>query len=159
MATNEDFFQVLGKISIFFATLDFIVTELFVRLIDRTSVTRIPRITDRTTLGNKLSKLEKLNHGQVIDVELLDRIKDALPDARRISQERNRYTHDQWEFAKNNIRKGRIRRLRIRFDRDMRYRFEPMQLTLENLYAFMREIGALQKRFGAFLSELPPVTH
>src|SRR5260221_5926104 len=105
---NENFFQVIGEFTIFFATLDFFVSELILRIVHREGVTtKLPfRATD--TLAEKLRILECLTPEQVANDELLAEIKNVLPEAQAASRERNRYIHDQWVFSPDIIREGKI---------------------------------------------------
>ena len=74
--TEQDFFQVLGQISVVFAAWDVLTTLLTIRLAKRQ--VPIPSL-DRKTLGQKLRYLSRLSHAQVIDSTVLDRVQAALP--------------------------------------------------------------------------------
>ena len=52
---NEDFFKVIGHISVCFATLDSITSQLILRLLPIDKKNQIP-FTDITTLGQKLKR-------------------------------------------------------------------------------------------------------
>lgn len=158
MYRNEDFFQVFGHISVFFTTLDFFVTATLLQLVDKDKRVRAIAMADRTTLQQKFRLFEKLEERQVIDHALLGEIKSILPRALTVGERRNRFVHDLWKFAPNDISAGRIGRSRIQgLDRWTVRVVQEEETTIDELYTFLREIGTLQKDFGAFLGRLPPL--
>lgn len=59
--SNDDFIKVIGKISIFFATLDFFVSELIICILAKKVAPDAPPFSDKTTLGQKLRILESIH--------------------------------------------------------------------------------------------------
>jgi hypothetical protein len=108
--TNDNFFKVFGEISVYFATLDYLTTLLIFRLVRVERIEKKSPIDDRTTLGQEYRFLEKLQDDQVYNQDVLKALRQILPRAIKLSDERNRYIHDQWEFAGNTIAEGEIRR-------------------------------------------------
>ena len=94
---NEDFFQVIGRISVFFSTWDLLTTLLTMRLVKRQ--TRLPVNFDRRTLPQKLRFLGELSAPEVVDPDVLKEVKLELPAALSVAGKRNRYIHDQWVFT------------------------------------------------------------
>ena len=155
MHTNEDFFRVFGHISVFFATLDFLVTTLLLRLVDKEKIEGISKISDRSTLQHKLKLLEKLAPHHVTSVDVLADAQALLPGAFKVSEERNRYTHDQWMFKSDEIPNGVIYRLRFDGLESWSLGFIQERLTIADLYAFLNEIGSLQFGFQDLVNRLP----
>ncbi len=152
---NEDFFHVLGQISVFFATWDFVLTTIIVRLV-RPDIP-IPDL-ERSTLGQKLKILGSLSHETVTVPRLLDRIREALPAASGITNERNRFMHDQWVFNPANISIGKIERLTLNigeYPAGRTYSFDKREFRIEDLYIFLSAVGEQQKVFAALLEDLP----
>ncbi|MBN1292662.1 MAG: hypothetical protein JXB48_12550 [Candidatus Latescibacteria bacterium] len=153
---NEDFFQVFGRICIFFATLDFFVSEVIIRLI---KTNRQIQLSENMTLGQKFKIISDLSPDQVIDPDILFDIKKILPEAIDVSRERNRYIHDQWVFNPELISKGKINRFTLNFPPQTAYINKQTELTINDLDAFLKRIGELQKKFGAFLDRLPSINN
>ncbi len=149
---NEDFFEVIGRISVSFATLDFFTSELIRRLLPIDKKSQIP-FTNRTTLGKKFNILEKMTDEKVIDSDVLADVHKVITEAQEVSLERNRYIHDQWVFNPKKISQGKI--VRLKMDVSTNYN-EETELTLRELYDFLNRIGELQKQFAGFLKRLPP---
>ncbi len=157
--TNDDFFKVFGEISVHFATLDFLTTALILRLV------RIERIKkkgpiddrvrlDRMTLGQKFRFLEKLQDDQVYDQGVLKDLRQILQHAIELSEERNRYIHDQWEFAGNTIAKGKIRRATMtNLDKWLQAE-EIKKFTLADLEGFRGDIDDMQHKIDALVGRL-----
>jgi hypothetical protein len=155
---NEDFFQVLGRISIFFATADFITTEIIIRLIKDESRDEIKPLEDSSTLTQKLKWLQQLTLESVTDSLILEDLKFFLPWAIDISLERNRYIHDQWVFNKEDILVGKINRARIIGLKKFKIEIEQKMFTIDNLYTFLTEVGEMQKKLFEILNKLPSST-
>jgi hypothetical protein len=151
MYTQADFFQVFGHISVFFATWDILLTMLLVRLV-REEI-ELPDLA-RATLGQKLRFLEGLTSGQVSRPEVLDRLFKILPDAIAVSEERNRFIHDQWVFAPSGIPNGEITRITFQSIPGRRFNTIEKKLSIRDLNAFLRSVGHQQQIFGSFLTEL-----
>jgi hypothetical protein len=159
MYTNEDFFQVFGHISVFLATLDFLVTTTMLRLVQKDKRVRDLAMNDRTTLQQKLCLLDRLQDHQVVDAPLLGEIKSILPRAFTIREKRNRFVHDLWKFAPEDVRAGRITRFRIQGLNSWAPKVvRDEETTIEGLYSFLQEIGELQKEFGRFYKRLPQLS-
>jgi hypothetical protein len=154
--TNDDFFRVIGHISVFFATWDLFTTLLLMRLMKPERP--LPSM-ERRTLGQKLKLLEGLKPDHVVDPGLLDRIHADLPAAYPVSEERNRYIHGQWLFAPELIATGQIRLLSIRVEErrgDRGLTLPWIQYRIGDLHNFLNVLGQQQKIFGDFVAELMP---
>jgi len=158
--SDNDFFRVIGNISVYFATLDFFVSELIMRLIPITpnAIQQTPPFNERSTLGQKLRILQKMTHDDVVKPEILPQIHYVLPDAIEVSEERNRYIHDQWIFAPASISKGEIGRLKITIQKNWFPSFESSNHTIAELHEFLGKIDRLQKTFAEFVHALPQRT-
>ncbi|MCL4840478.1 MAG: hypothetical protein KJZ79_01475 [Bryobacteraceae bacterium] len=109
--TSEDFFMVLGHISVLFATWDLFATLLLLRLMS--SPSSATRLSD-ATLGRKISILGALGPEEVVDPSLLGEVHQFLSTARETAEMRNRFIHDQWLFDAVNVEKGIITRHSLR---------------------------------------------
>jgi hypothetical protein len=156
MYTEKEFMQVFGHISVFFATLDFIVTQGLVRLLtpearDKAKI----KTLSKGTLPEKLIIIQNLSPNDVIDPGVLDKLRTLLPEALEAGQKRNRLIHDQWEFNDQNIANGKIRRLTLRWLPDGRVDLQIDETTIDELYEYLNEIGSLQIQFSAIFKQLP----
>src|SRR5260370_37572387 len=143
MCTEKDFMQVFGHISVFFATLDFIVTHGLVRLLTAEARDKAKiKTLSNGTLPEKLIIIQNLSPNQVIDPTVLAHLKSLLPEACKAGKKRNRLIHDQWEFNDQNIANGKIRRLTLRWFPDGRVSLQFDETTLAELYEFLKEIGS-----------------
>jgi hypothetical protein len=143
--SNQDFFQEIGHISVFFATLDFFVSIL----IDQITINpQAISLAGTSTLAQKFRFLSKLNSEEVRDIVKLNEVKKYLSRAKMAAQERNRYIHDQWVFAPDLIPQGRIRRSRYSSKR-----WDTKELSMSDLIAFRAELGELQKIFGNLIGD------
>src|SRR5271169_6971775 len=104
MYRNEDFFRIIGHISVFFATVDFFVSEVMIRLTALPGAS-VP-FSDTATLGQKFERLGKLTSGDVTNPEVLSALHVELPRARAVAKERKRYIHDQWVFEPQLVASG-----------------------------------------------------
>lgn len=152
---NEDFFQILGHISVFFATLDFLVTLLMMRLIDYEKTKHKSPINEKTTLKQKFRILRDLSDDKVFDVDILTKFREFLDEAIEISEKRNRYIHDQWLFSPELIKSGKIGRLTLTQIAEGTINPKGEKLTIEELKEFLNEIGSLQKRVNELFDKLP----
>lgn len=153
MYSNDDFFRVIGHISVFFATLDLFTSEVIVRLMPGDPTTT-PPFPENSTLGQKLALLEKLKSTEVTNSDVLLDLQEGLPRAQAAAKERNRYMHDQWVFDSGLIAQGRIRRVRLVFGSPLKANIQ--ELTIQDLQAFLSEVGELQKVFAQALKILNP---
>lgn len=151
MIKNEDFFQIIGQITIFFATLDLLTTILMTKL--NKSSTR-SKIKGHTTLTQKFRILKDYSANEVVDIEVLKSIKEILPEAIKISKKRNRFIHDQWIFIPEKIELGKIERAVVVGVEENRTELKKVDHTLDDLYALLREIGSIQKIIGNLIHRL-----
>jgi len=151
---NEDFEKVLGKISIFFATLDFLSSRLIVEL-DIQDVEKL--FKSNATLNQKFGLLNKLTETQVKQRETFKKLKEILPKAIDLSEQRNRFIHDQWVFNPNNISEGKIERIEIVNFHKSNFKIQKTIHTIENLYALLGEIGKIQIQIGNLLNEIKTI--
>ena len=155
MVTNETFFQIFGHISVFFATWDFFVTTIITRLVcpDRINLKRL----EGATLGQKLHYLQDVGEEDTVNPELFRRLQAALPKALKIAEMRNRFIHDLWKFAPEDVNRGAIERHTLRLgqlDSGVTFEFVLERFSLEQLHEFLAEIGEQQLVFCEFLSVL-----
>jgi hypothetical protein len=150
MYSDDDFFRILGHISVFFATLDLFASEVILRLTGWTSGTALP-FGETATLGHKLTLLGEMRPEHVANSAVLLDLQRELPRAQTAARERNRYIHDQWIFDPTLIPQGRIRRARWPLGQAA-----VQELTLQELHSFLQEIGQLQRVFAGALRILHP---
>ncbi len=153
--TNDDFFKVFGEISVHFATLDALATLLILRLVRVECIEKKNPIDDRTTLGQKFRFLEKLRDDQVFDQDILNSLKNVLERSIELSDERNRYIHDQWVFAENTIARGEIERVTFTELDKWLVGAKTKKFTLADLQAFRGQIDDMQNKIGALVGKLP----
>ncbi|EGR1738183.1 hypothetical protein V8065_004599 [Vibrio parahaemolyticus] len=142
MNRNEDYFAIIGKISIFFSTVDLFATEFILTLNSlESSSFRLPKET--ATLGMKIGLLESLVVVHPDARDALDYIHENLTSIKKVSNERNRYMHDQWVFAPDKIKNGYIDRIRLTGSGLK----ETTTLSYRDLITFCNEVGHVQKIF------------
>lgn len=156
--TNDDFLQIIGHISAAFALLDFVTMMLICRLIDGENFKKL-KIKDKTTLGQKLRILKKLEH-VITDYPLcLSELKKILPEAIKIADERNRYIHDQWIFDER-IASGNITRLRIKRKNECNInviKTEEKTFNIDFLCVFLNQIISVQDKIKKISEDMPLV--
>jgi hypothetical protein len=150
--TMDDFLQVIGRISVFFATLDFITSLVIIELIGRESTLPLP-FSEKSTLTHKFYALEKMDPGKTSSPQVLNEIKLLLPHAIEVANERNRYIHDQWMFRPDLVRAGKIGRVRMNFVQKLGV---PSEFSIDDLNQFLRSIGELQNQFSKFYGSIRP---
>lgn len=143
-----NYMVVVGWITILFSTIDYYISEIILRLINDPDPNRLP-FTDKTTLGRKLCFIEKLRPEQVTNIEALSAIQALLPEAMKISEERNRYIHDQWILKEALLKENKICRIRLRVTPDHKICGEETLLSMDDLQKCFAEIGELQKKIIA----------
>lgn len=145
MHKNKDFFQIIGHINIFFATLDFFASILLTEISKETYVKR-PKLD--APLGQKLRFFKNLKEEDVNDVSVLRQLKKYIDEAIDISDERNRYIHDQWVFNEQKIKKGYIDRFRIK---EGSKGIDGVTLSFDDLQSFLKKIGDMQKNIAPLI--------
>ena len=147
---NEDFFLVLGKISIYFSTLDFMTSELIHRL-EIKDGTKLKKKLN--TLGQKFELLNRLNEVDVINTDILREIKLFINGAISIAQKRNRFIHDNWVFNEAMISKGLI----IRYELSQEYLTNPngkkYEHTFNEFVQLLEDIGDVQVKVLLLLNK------
>ncbi len=175
--SDNDFYQVLGRITVAFATWDYYVTTLILNLPskgmsinDRTTLKKLKKLKDRTTLYQKLKKLNDwitlnqkpqklkgLHPDQVKSPKVLEKLKNILPEAIRLSEARNRYIHDHWVFNEDTISVGEIKKMRLTgLDKGI-VKISTEKLSITALNNFLNEIILMHNNFGILLKYLEPV--
>jgi len=140
---NEDFFQVIGHISIFFATLDFLISLILVKLLKEERYSR--KINETTTLGQKLKFLNELKKTDVKFQDIFEKLKEFLPEAIDISKERNKFIHDQWVFKPKLINSGKIERIHLEFkEGNIKIKKPGITMEIQELHFFLNKIGQMQ---------------
>jgi hypothetical protein len=153
--TNENFFSIIGHISVFFSTWDVLTSLLIIRLVKRQSP--LP-ILNRKTLGQKLKLLGGLAPTDVVDPALLGRVQLALPEALLVAEKRNRFIHDQWLFAEEKITTGEIGLLSVEVvvgSEGRTANMAPTNFHITELYTFLETVGKQQTIFHGLLESLP----
>ena len=157
--TQQIVIQKIGHITVFFSTLDFFVTRFIIELVTDDYKATKPSLNDNTTLGAKLARIEKLQDQDVISPQVLQHIKNFLPEAMEVSRIRNRFMHDQWVFNPETLAKGIINRVEFTdlkgWNTDSKL---PMPYTEKDLEDVLSRIGALQTVFANAVETLqrPP---
>lgn len=150
--TNKDFLEIFGLISVRFATLDFLATNLFFNLV--VSKNKINSIDDKTTLGQKLKLLKELKPKDVKDGNILKELSGFIQEAIKIAEERNRYMHDQWVFDKEKISLGKISRFKI-IKVGLHFKIiKDKELAIEEINDFSEKIYRMQGFFGQLLEKM-----
>lgn len=153
--TDADFFRILGRISVFFATWDILTTALALRLIDASKVAKKRALNDRLTLTQKLERLSNLKEPEVFDVQVLNDMKKILPGAISVARLRNRYTHDQWKFDPGTVPHGTVFRCEVTGLHQWSFDMTEERTTIADMYSFLAQLGSLQKCFSELLARLP----
>ncbi|WP_394237098.1 hypothetical protein [Pseudomonas anguilliseptica] len=139
---QDDYFRIFGRISILFATLDFGVTELILKIAKAEGDDfKLPHNT--ATLGNKLRFLQSSSVSSAYALEIKNSLSSILPKAVAIADERNRYIHDIWIFNPNTITSGKIDRIQL----SSTGLKERVSLSIEEIQAFENDIGYIQQYF------------
>jgi len=142
MFSEDDYFRLLGRISVKFATLDLMVTELMLKLIQREE-DNFDRPWEQATLGKKLKYLQDTQFTSEYGVKIKILLSDILEKAIEIAKERNRYIHDQWIFDPNSITNGLIDRIRLTSSGLK----ERSSLSIEDIKEFERKLAFIQRPF------------
>jgi hypothetical protein len=158
--TNEEFFQIIGRVSIVFATMDFFATQIIFRLTSAEEYESL-KIGDNTTLGTKLYKMNKINAIDNTYPSVINELRKILPKAIAISKERNRYMHDLWIFKESDICNGEICRVRPRRKNSLNINTSDMDnnvtLKIHDLYSFCDEIIKIQNAMRKIADSIPSV--
>lgn len=158
--TNEDFFQIIGKISVVFATLDFFASQLLFRLMSAEGYDNL-KINDTTTLGQKFKKLSEIKDEDVDYSLALVGLRKILPEAVAVAEERNRYIHDQWIFIESEISSGKIHRAKLKRKNNLNINVSDFEiakiLKIEDLNAFCDKIVNMQVRIKKIVESIPTI--
>lgn len=119
MISTEDLMTKIGRLSVFFSTWDLLVTLVLLRLCPETH-----RLRENETLGQKLTRLEKLQTSSVTNPEILAGLQATIAQAQKVAVERNRFLHDQIVFNLDMLRTGKLERVRIRQTKEGKITFE-----------------------------------
>ena len=150
--THDEFFQIFGEISVQFATLDFFVTALLCNLCISTLA---PKLRERATLGQKVTYLGSLSPKEVVDPGVLHQLSSVLASLRNVADVRNRYTHDLWMMAQEDVRAGSLRRLSIQIAPTFDIRLSNEEpTTIHEMRALIDNIQALQRQVGEVVFDL-----
>lgn len=131
---KDEIFNMLGHITVFFATLDFLTTSLIFYLVTDEFKENKKRLSDAMTLANKFRFLQSLADDDVKNLDVLNRVRDFLDEAILIAQERNRFMHDQWEFKEDNLKDGVIKLFKITGLKEWKWKTEDgVEYNIEKL--------------------------
>lgn len=145
---EDDYFKSFGKISALFATLDFVVTEIILKIAKAEGNDfKLPRET--ATLGNKLRLLQESSASSAFALNVKKTLSNILPTAINIADERNRYIHDQWIFNPSTISSGKIDRIKLT-STGLK---ERITLSIEEIKAFENDIASIQIPFFNVLAQ------
>ncbi len=143
MKRNEDFFEIIGKVTVFFSTVDLLATELISKFKSiETEPFKLPKET--ATLGMKIGFIEKIVVTSPQAIAALNHIYENLTFIKEVANERNRYMHDQWIFNQEIIKSGRIERIRLTSSGLK----ESTSLSYDDLNNFCNEVGKVQSIFA-----------
>jgi hypothetical protein len=151
MGRKEEYFEILGQITVFFSTLDSITTTIIVK-ITREDVPL--QMSDTMTLKQKFRILEKYSDKDVVDNNILVEIKNILPEAPEISEKRNRFIHDQWVFDENTLKDDKILRYRLKGIKSRSFESEKSFHEKKEFKILLREIGSIQEYLSKYLNQL-----
>ena len=147
MYSQDDYFKLLGKISVLFATLDFFVTEVILK-IEKNEVDDFDLPRKNATLGNKLRFLQDLKISSEFGLKTIRSLSYIFPEAIAISDERNRYIHDIWIFEENSISNGVIDRVRLTSSGLK----ERSSLSIDEIKEFEIKVKSIQHPFVSVLN-------
>lgn len=132
MLSIEKVMQLFGKISVFYSTLDFLVTIYILEIVNAQS--NEPKNLLHKTLGQKFNIIKNLKKEDVKSFESLQALHSIMEDAISVSNERNRFIHDQWIFNPDDLIKGKISKFSIDdFDSKVFYTEEDFKNLLKRL--------------------------
>ena len=150
--TEDDFFRLIGKISVSFSVLDYFTSDFMRDLTKHPSSQALPFLaTD--TLGRKFSILKKMKSEDASNPDVLAECKSLLPKAFSIADERNRYIHDQWIFDRDLTPSGKIRRIKMTFQG---VEDGNTEVSIEDLNQFLDKVVALQDQVIKIHKKLRP---
>ena len=157
MYRDDDFYILFGKISTLFSSLDFFVTSVILKLIKNPTT---KKITNNTTLGQKLRILKSLTPSDVVDIEILNCTNSIINTAIIVSDDRNRFIHDLWVFNESNISQGIITKHRMTGlnDFELRVGEDICEYTLKDLDAEVQKILFIEAFFAELLHRLDNTT-
>lgn len=151
---HNKIFNILGHITVFFSTLDILTTMLIIDLTTEEYQANNTPLHDRMTLGQKFAFLKILQDEDVKDIDIMNRIRNLLDDGTSVSQERNRFMHNQWEFKEENLNKGIINCFQIKGLNNWEWNTNSKEYDITRLEKLLSDIGALQKKVGDELKRL-----
>ena len=151
----EKFYQVLGNITFRFASLDFLVTLLILRLVDFSKIKNRFPIDDRTTLKQKFKFLKNLDAEKTYNKKVFNEFNEFIDKGIHLSEKRNRYIHDLWSFNESLLKVGKIHRQTLAKVQEGLMETKNEQHTFEELSNFVNEILRMQKKTIEFFQKLP----
>ena len=151
--TKEEIFQFIGHVTVFYATLDVLMSMLCQSLIPYGSPVR-RKIRGSMTLGQRARLLADLDAGTVTNSKALIELQKALPEIIELSEIRNRFIHDQWVFDEQNLERGDIDSFRIEFSKDGNLIRETTRYTRTTMKRIIGRIGEAQKVVGNVMGKV-----
>ena len=155
MATQADFFTIIGEINTLFSTLDFVVTLMLSNLISDNHKAAAVITNDISSLRMKIDLSTKLAQVKISKAELNRDFQTFCKKAQEFRVQRNRFVHDLWILEESNLAKGKVRRQEIRQLSKHDFKFNPAVHTLEELQRFSNELGAFVESTIALYSRMP----
>jgi len=149
--TQKLVFEMLGRITVFYATLDLLVSKLYLELIlsDKAS-----NVNDTDLLPTKFKALKSLKETDVVSVVALDEIKMFADDAISLAKTRNRFLHDQWVFNPNDLAAGEIRRIKLSGIKERMLKTESCTHSYQDLEDLLKNLGEMQEKVGKVLEDV-----
>lgn len=144
---KNDLYQILGRISVAFATMDFYVTIL----IRNSTIDKVNFLHDMMALGKKLRILKGFKSNQFKDPSLYKKLHNILPEALRVSADRNQYIHDHWVFNEDTISVGEIELMHFQGLDKEEVKTTSKKIQISDLKDFYSEIRQLHEKFGQLL--------
>ncbi len=146
--TQESVFRIIGHITIFYSTLDFFVNRfIFENVTENYKLTHKP-LSDFATLGQKLDLIKQLKEEDVKSVQTIKAVSMFIDEAIAVAKERNRFIHDLWKFAPEDLANNRITRLTPTNLKKWTFDFKTSEpYTEASLNDLLNRIGQLQIKF------------
>ena len=148
--TQEEIFQLIGHISVFYSTLDMILATACHTLIPFGATER-RSLRPNMTLGQRARLLEDLDPHTTINPDALLDFQKHIPEIVELAGLRNRFLHDQWLFSDKALKEGVMIAHRFEFTADGELRQSDTRFTVESFREVLNRVGRAQMLAGSFL--------
>lgn len=155
MITQHQVFQIFGHITVFYATLDFLISAFIIEILTDSYKRSHKPFDSSSTLGKKFHYIKNIQKVDVISERILADAHSIIDEALDIANERNRFIHDNWMFSPNDLINDRIRRTTITLEDSWNFKVDHSEAYTEHdLTQLLQRIGQLQMKFGDMLDLL-----